>query len=58
MLSFKLEKLKYLNKHKMRPGETIVQEYTFINDGIVEWPEDTYFIFSAYDNPLDLPEEI
>ena len=58
MLSFKLTGLKYGNNHVVALGETIVQEFSFVNDGQLEWPKDTYFILCAPSNPLDLPEEI
>lgn len=58
MLSYRLQSIKYQNKFKIAPGETIEQEFLFNNDGQVSWPEDTYFIYTGSSNTLNLPEEI
>ena len=58
MLSFKLESLRYQNNYRASPGQTFEQEYVFVNDGTVPWPNDTTFLFSVTHNPLMLPEEI
>ena len=58
ILSYKLEFLKCPNNSVVKPGVTFEQDYVFINDGEIEWPSDTYFIFAGTDNALMLPEEI
>ena len=58
MLSFRIERLKYHNNFQVAPGETIEQEFVFINDGNLKWPYDTYFIFAGRENKLSVPEEI
>ena len=50
MLSFRVQRLRYQNNFQLAPGETIEQEYVFMNDGQLKWPHDTYFIFSGREN--------
>lgn len=58
LLSFKLESLTYSNRYKMLPGESIDQQFLISNDGKVDWPIDTCFVFSGHENHMNAPEEI
>ena len=58
LISYRLLSLCLPNNYKAVPGETLEQEYVFMNDGNIAWPADTHFIYTGRDNPLDLPEEI
>ena len=58
MLSFRLQNLKVQNNYRASLGETFEQEYIFLNDGQLDWPEDTFLIFSGVQNSFNLEEEI
>ena len=50
--------IKYPNNYKMKTNEQIEQELIIQNDGSLAWPNDTFLVFSGFQNVLGVVEEI